>query len=74
MPPRSLGGMFSDAADAMVWIMRLVLFAGLAWGAWLCLGQLIPGRPEKTLEFEHFATFALLVLLFSTLGGVLHAG
>jgi hypothetical protein len=65
--------MSTDAAEAIVWVIRLVLFVGLAWGAWLCLGQLLPDRPEKTVQFEHFATFALLVLLFSTLGGMLHA-
>jgi len=67
--------MFAEAADTLVWIIRLVLFAGLAWGAWLCIGHtLLPARPEKTLQFEHFATFALLVLLLTTLGGMLHAG
>jgi hypothetical protein len=67
--------MFADTADALVWIIRLVLLAGLCWGAWLCIGHLfLPARREKALQFEHFATFALLVLLFSTLGGVLHAG
>jgi hypothetical protein len=35
---------------------------------------MLPARSQKLLQFEHFATFALLVLLFSTLGGVLHAG
>jgi hypothetical protein len=34
---------------------------------------LLPERPQKMLEMEHFATFALLVLLFTTLGGFLHA-
>jgi len=64
-----------DFADAVVWIVRLVLVAGLGWGAWLCVSHvLLPARPEKTLEFEHFATFALLVLLLTTLGGFLHAG
>ena len=65
----------ADLADAVVWIMRLVLVAGLAWGGWLCVGHLLlPARPEKTLDVEHFATFALLVLLLTTLGGFLHAG
>jgi len=64
-----------DVADVVVWVMRLVLVGGLVWGAWLCFGHLIlPARPEKTLEFEHFATFALLVLILTTIGGFLHAG
>ena len=67
--------MFDDLAILVVWIIRLVLLAGLCWGALLCIGHLfLPARSEKSLQFEHFATFALLVLLFTTLGGVLHAG
>jgi hypothetical protein len=64
----------AELSDAVVWIVRLVLVAGLGWGAWLCVGHLLlPARPQKMLEMEHFATFALLVLLFTTLGGFLHA-
>jgi len=64
-------GAFTEAA---VWLVRLVLVAGLGWGAWLCIGHiLLPARSEKTLDLEHFATFALLVLLITTLGGFLHA-
>jgi hypothetical protein len=67
--------MFADVADLLAWILRLVLLAGFCWGAWLCIGHVfLPARPEKTLQFEHFATFALLVLLLTTLGGVLHGG
>jgi hypothetical protein len=67
--------MFTEAADALVWLIRLALVAGLAWGGWLCLAHsLLPARSQKTLPFEHFATFALLVLLATTLGGFLHAG
>jgi hypothetical protein len=67
--------MFTDLADALVWIVRVALFAGLAWGAWLCIGHIfLPARSEKTLQFEHFATFAVLILLLTTLGGALHAG
>jgi hypothetical protein len=67
--------MFADVADLLVWIIRFVLLAGLCWGAWLCISHVfLPRRSEKTLEFEHFATFALLVLLLTMLGGVLHAG
>jgi hypothetical protein len=67
--------MFTDIADTLVWIMRLVLFAGLCWGAWLCFSHtFLPARSEKTLQFEHFATFVLLVVLLTTIGGVIHAG
>jgi hypothetical protein len=66
--------MFDSFADALVWLMRLTLITGLAWGAWLCIGDMLPARSEKMLGFEHFATFTLAVLLLiSTLGGFLHA-
>jgi hypothetical protein len=64
-----------DFADALVWITRVVLLAGLAWGCWLCVGHaLLPEKRERAFEIERFATFALLVLLITTIGGVLHAG
>jgi hypothetical protein len=67
--------MFTDLADALVWIVRIVLLAGLCWGAWLCVSHVfLPARSEKALQLEHFATFVLLVLLLTTIGGVLHAG
>ena len=67
--------MLVESVEALVWFIRLALLAGLAWGAWLSIGQsLLPARPEKTLAFEHFATFALLVLLLSSLGVLLQAG
>jgi hypothetical protein len=62
--------MLVELADFLVWALRLALLAGLGWGAWLCLGQVLP---EKTLPLEHFATYALLVLLLTTIGGFLHA-
>jgi hypothetical protein len=68
--------MVEDMADALVWVLRLVLITGLAWGAWLCIDDaLLAARPDKMFGVEHFATFALVVLLLiSTLGGILHAG
>jgi hypothetical protein len=68
--------MSENLADTLVWMLRAGLFAGLAWGAWLCIDELLlPGRPERVPGLEHFATFALVVLLLiSTLGGILHAG
>ena len=62
--------------DSLVWILRAVLFAGLAWGAWLCIDEMLPPTwSGRVPGLEHFATFTLLVLLLiSTLGGILHAG
>ena len=66
--------MLTDFADLAVWIMRLAALAGLAWGAWLCFSHtFLPARRERMLELEHFATFALMVVMFSTVGGLLHA-
>ena len=67
--------MFAHLADAIVWTIRILIFTGLAWGVWIAFSHtFLPGRSEKRLEFEHYATFALLVLIFSTVGGVIHAG
>ena len=66
--------MFNEVADALVWIIRVALLAGLAWGAWLCFGHLIlPERSPRMLQLERFATFAVLVLLVGTLGGLMQA-
>ena len=67
--------MLTDIAEAVVWMMRLFALAGLAWGAWIVFSHtFLPARSERRLHFEHFATFALLVVLFSALSGVIHAG
>ena len=67
--------MIADFGEFLIWLMRVALFAGICWGAWLCFGHMIlPERSPKFVHIEHFATFALLVLLFSTLGGLIHAG
>jgi hypothetical protein len=67
--------MFADLAEAVVWTIRILIFTGLTWGTWIVFSHtFLPARSEKRLEFEHFATFALLVLIFSTVGGVIHAG
>jgi hypothetical protein len=64
-----------ELGEGLVWIVRLVLLAGLCWGAWLCLApELLPARLVEGLRLERFAAFALIVLLLTTLGGVLHAG
>ena len=66
--------MFIDLADAILWIIRAALFGGIAWGAWLCIGHmLLPPRSEKMLQVQYFATVALVVILFSTLGGLMQA-
>ncbi|HEV2430551.1 MAG TPA: hypothetical protein VGT43_03435 [Burkholderiales bacterium] len=66
--------MFNEVADALVWIIRVALVAGLAWGLWLCLGHLIlPERSPRMLQLERFATFAVVVLLVGTLGGLMQA-
>lgn len=65
----------ADLSDAIVWTIRILIFTGLAWGVWIVFSHtFLPARSEKRLEFEHYATFALLVLIFSTVGGVIHAG
>ena len=67
--------MLAELLDVLVWIVRGVLVAGLCWGAWLSFGPASrPQRPSEDFRFERFATFALLVLLLSTIGGLLHAG
>ena len=63
-----------ELVEALVWMIRVLLFAGLAWGGWLCMGSTLPPRSDKTARLEQVATFALLVLLFTTLGSMLRAG
>jgi hypothetical protein len=66
--------MFNEVADVLVWIIRVALVAGLAWGLWLCFGHLIlPERSPRMLQLERFATFAVVVLLVGTLGGLMQA-
>jgi len=66
--------MLTDFADLVVWILRLGATAGIAWGAWLCLTHtFLPTRSLKTIQFEHFATFALLILMLTTLGTLSHS-
>ena len=67
--------MLVESVEALVWVIRVVLLAGLAWGAWLSIGEsLLPARPQKALALERFAPFALLVLLLGTVGVLLQAG
>ncbi len=47
------------------------LFAGLCWGAWLCLGeQVSTPQPGNNRPLERFATLAALVLLLTVFGGL----
>lgn len=67
--------MLAELVDVLVLIVRGALVAGLAWGAWLSLG--LSARPQgapRELRLERFAQLALLVLLLTTIGGLLHAG
>ena len=66
--------MSEELAEALIWMIRVVLFAGIAWGGWLCVSSTLPPRSEKSAPLEHVATFALLVLLFTTRGGMLRGG
>ena len=66
--------MLADFGEALVWTVRLVLLAGLCWGAWLCIGpEILPARADQGVRLERFATIALLVLLLTTLGGIVRA-
>ncbi|HET9274339.1 MAG TPA: hypothetical protein VFO09_08745 [Methyloceanibacter sp.] len=65
--------MLTDFADLVMWILRLGVAGGIAWGAWLCLTHtFLPARSLKRIQFEQFATFALLILLLTTLGSLGH--
>ena len=61
-------------AEALIWMIRVLLFAGIAWGGWLCVSSTLPPRSENSAPLEQVATFALLVLLFTTLGAMLRGG
>ena len=63
--------MFADLGEALIWTVRLVLLAGLCWGAWLCLAERVGApQPGNNRPLERFATFAVLVLLLTALGGL----
>jgi hypothetical protein len=68
--------MVAELVEVLVLVVRGALFAGLCWGAWLCLGeQAAAARPTKNPRPVHrplkrFATFAVLVLLLTALGGL----
>ena len=63
--------MFSDFIEVLILVVRGALFAGLCWGAWLCLGeQITAARPANPWPLKRFASFAILILLLSALGGL----
>ena len=67
--------MLTELVDILVLVVRGALVAGLFWGAWLCMAPASrPRSAARGFAFERFATFALLVLLLTTVGGLLHAG
>ena len=67
--------MLAELVDVLVWIVRSALLAGLAWGAWLAFGLVLPARDTaRAFRLQRFATLALLVLLLTTVGGFFHAG
>ena len=59
--------MFTEFVDVLVLIVRSALFAGLCWGAWLCLGEHVA---HARWPVERFATFAALLLLLSAAGNL----
>lgn len=69
----------AELVEVLVLVVRGALFAGLCWGAWLCLGeQADPARPANDPPSNHqplrrFASFALLILLLTALGGLAQA-
>ena len=68
--------MFTEFVDVLVLIVRSALFAGLCWGAWLCLGGQLEPRDKRRhdLPLERFATFAAVLLLLSAAGNLFQGG
>jgi hypothetical protein len=75
--------MLVELVEVLLLVVRGALFAGLCWGAWLCLGEQIgPARPAKNplpihqppnhQPLKRFATVAVLLLLLTALGGLAH--
>jgi hypothetical protein len=70
--------MLAELVEVFLLVVRGALFAGLCWGAWLCLGEQIGrARPAENplpnnQPLKRFATFAVLLLLLTALGGLAH--
>jgi hypothetical protein len=58
---------FAELTEVLLLAVRGALFAGLCWGAWLCLGEQVAPVPGKNPPLERFATVAVLVLLLTAL-------
>ena len=71
--------MLAELVEVLMLMVRGALFAGLCWGAWLCLGEQVAlARPAKNPPPSHqplkrFATVAVLLLLLTALGGLAQA-
>ena len=72
--------MFYEFVEVLILVVRGALFAGLCWGAWLCLGKQTAQRrpanspPPNHQPLKRFATLAVLILLLTVLGGLVQAG
>ena len=59
-------------------MVRGALVAGLCWGAGRCLGEQLPAArrakfpPPNHQPLKRFASFAVLLLLLTALGGLAH--
>ena len=63
----------ADFAEILLLAVRGALFAGLCWGAWLCFAEPVtPKKSAKKPPLERFATLAVLVLLLTAFGGMVH--
>jgi hypothetical protein len=65
--------MLAELVEVLLLVVRGALFAGLCWGAWLCLGEQVPAAQRaKFPPLKRFASFAVLILLLTALGGLAH--
>ena len=68
--------MLAELVEVLLLVVRGALFAGLCWGAWLCLGEQLPAAqraklpPPNHQPLKRFASVALLLLLLTVLGGL----
>ena len=63
--------MVADLVEVLLLALRGALFAGLCWGAWLCLGEREQAtRAGHQLPLERYAKFAVLILLLTVFGGL----
>jgi hypothetical protein len=61
----------ADLAEVLLLVIRGALLAGLCWGAWLGLGERVrTPQAGNNRPLERFATFAVLILLLTAIGGL----